>query len=564
MQSRPLEPLRSSDPEMLGPYRLLRRLGEGGMGTVFLAEGPDGRRAAVKMIKSDKAELPEFRKRFADEVHAARQVRSFCTARFLDACLDGQTMYLATEFVPAADLGEIVRRRGPYGGENLENIALGIANALTSIHAVGLVHRDVKPSNILVPEIGLRVIDFGVAKDLDRSGLTAAGQFVGTARYAAPEALTGGEIFPAYDVFSWGCTVMFAGTGRTPFEGDGPHHGLYRNATAQPVLDGLPSELADIVRASLAKDPAHRPTAGELAKLIIGQGPDPDWTARIIHPSAAPPSIAVFGPDRENTYAAQLVAHLRGRGVPVRSRFEEPGLTLEKALALIVLVSPGEAEPVRTALADAARRDLPVLRILRGGIGTGIGGAGVFDARSGLLPGSAELAWTHRVTGTGPRSPVPEPSTDARLTALETLLGLGKLVAADQESTLALLRSAGRENHGWLRRAEPVDPGLLSAVGALWTRHTDGAHGFDAQLALHWSHEQPGSLMDFTTLCAAYGWSQNMSGRLNGYHDWVTRLTYPRGFFPTLRNPTDEMRNGWHGRWQDTVMAVHQELRRRP
>ena len=176
-----IDQLRPGDPSRLGDYRLVGRIGRGGMGTVFLAESARGERVAVKVINPELADDETFRDRFRREVESARRVRRFCTAPVLDAQLDGEPLFIVTEFVDGPDLDEFVRDSGPMRGSSLEHLAVGVATALTAIHGAGVVHRDLKPANVLLSSVGPRVIDFGIARALDTvSGATRTGQFIGT------------------------------------------------------------------------------------------------------------------------------------------------------------------------------------------------------------------------------------------------------------------------------------------------------------------------------------------------------------------------------------------------
>ncbi|MFF5211511.1 protein kinase [Streptosporangium sp. NPDC000396] len=257
-----------SHPASLGPYRVVERLGRGGMGTVYLAEDPAGARVAVKVINAELAGDPIFAGRFRDEVMAAERVRRFCTAPVLDANLDGDPLYVVTEFVPGPTLAEAA----PLAGSNLEALAVGVATALTAIHGAGVIHRDLKPANVLLSPLGPRVIDFGIARALDTLfERTATGRVVGTPDYMAPEALRGEPVTQAFDVFSWGCVVAFAATGRAPFGGKTLTEVLYKVAHEPPALDGLDPGLREAVEAALHKDPARRPTAQQLLDHLVGR-----------------------------------------------------------------------------------------------------------------------------------------------------------------------------------------------------------------------------------------------------------------------------------------------------
>ncbi|MES9537768.1 protein kinase [Actinomadura sp. NPDC000600] len=295
------ETLRPGDPGELGPYRLVGRLGRGGMGTVYLGEDRAGRRVAVKMINRELAGEGAFRERFRREVTAARQVRRFCTAPVMDAELDTDPLYVVTEYIEGPTLESAVAERGPLPGSDLEGLAVGVATALAAIHGAGIVHRDLKPANVLLSSTGPRVIDFGIARALDAAdGPTRTGQFVGTPNYLPPELLRGEQVSPASDVFSWGCVVAYAGTGRPPFAGNTVPEIFYRVVHEEPKLDGLDPALRDVVAAALDKDPRRRPTVQELLGRLVGNGKaDPaklaetvqaSWHATPGEPTAAAPT----------------------------------------------------------------------------------------------------------------------------------------------------------------------------------------------------------------------------------------------------------------------------------
>ncbi|WP_207938839.1 serine/threonine-protein kinase [Actinomadura darangshiensis] len=292
-------PLRDRDPRRLGPYRLTARLGRGGMGTVFLGEDDAGRQVAVKVINAELADDEAFHDRFRREVTAARQVSRFCTAAVLDARLDGDPLYVVTEYVNGPSVEEAVKADGPLRGGDLEALAVNTATALAAIHGAGIVHRDLKPSNVLLSPTGPRVIDFGIARALDASdGPTRTGQFVGTPAYIAPELMHGAGIAPAADVFSWGCVVAYAGTGRAPFGGGTLPEVINRVTNAEPDLDGLDPAVRDLVGRSLAKDPAGRPTVKQLIQALTGENkpaapPVPETAAVATTVDSVPPTRPV-------------------------------------------------------------------------------------------------------------------------------------------------------------------------------------------------------------------------------------------------------------------------------
>jgi hypothetical protein len=265
--------LREGDPRRLGRYRMVGRLGQGGMGTVYLAEDAEGRRVAVKVINPLLAEETAFRDRFRREVEAAGRVRRFCTAPVVDADVDHDPPYIVTDFINGPSLERSVREHGALPGADLEGLAVGVATALAAIHGAGVVHRDLKPSNVLLSPTGPRVIDFGIARALDTiaGSSTRSGQIVGTPGYIAPELLRGEEVTPACDVFSWGCVVVYAGTGRSPFSGRNVPEILYRVAHEPARLDGLDEGLRDLVLQALDKDPLRRPPIQRLLAGLVGQ-----------------------------------------------------------------------------------------------------------------------------------------------------------------------------------------------------------------------------------------------------------------------------------------------------
>jgi serine/threonine protein kinase len=266
------EELLPADPRQLGPYRLVGRLGRGGMGTVYLAETENGEQAAVKVINPELAHDSLFRDRFRREVDSARRVRRFCTAPVLDANLEGDQLYIVTDYVNGPSLDDFIGGNGPMHGANLEHLAVGVATALTAIHSAGVVHRDLKPANVLLSSMGPRVIDFGIARALDSlAQATRTGQFVGTPAYMAPEVIMGETTTAAADVFAWGAVVAYAGTGRAPFGAPTVPAIFYNVTQGAPQLDGLDPAMRPLVERALDKDPAQRPTAQQLLDGLVGQ-----------------------------------------------------------------------------------------------------------------------------------------------------------------------------------------------------------------------------------------------------------------------------------------------------
>ncbi|MEV0909247.1 serine/threonine-protein kinase [Streptomyces hokutonensis] len=261
-----MEKLGAADPQRIGAYRLLGRLGAGGMGQVYLARSDRGRTVAVKLVREDLAAQEEFRARFRQEVQAARQVGGHWTAPVLDADTEAAVPWVATGYVAGPTLQQVVGRdHGALPERSVRILAAGLAHALQDIHAAGIVHRDLKPSNVLVTIDGPRVIDFGIARALETQagdGLTRTGSLVGSPGFMAPEQVRGDRITPACDVFCLGSVLAYAATGTLPFgsASSGVHALMFRIAQEEPDLTGVPEGIAELVRDCLRKDPATRPT----------------------------------------------------------------------------------------------------------------------------------------------------------------------------------------------------------------------------------------------------------------------------------------------------------------
>ncbi|MEV7969821.1 serine/threonine-protein kinase [Sphaerisporangium sp. NPDC088356] len=277
-----VRPLTVGDPVIIGRYLLLGRLGAGGMGVVYLAERPEGGLVALKTPHAVHLSDPTLRARFTEEVAFSRRVVPFCTAPVLEDGTDRDRPYLVTEHIPGPSLSQIVAARGPLTPDLAYGVALGSAAALVAIHEAGFVHRDLKPGNVLLSPKGPRIIDFGIARDLDAAvAHTQAGQIMGSPGWVAPERLTGGPAIPASDVFAWGCLVAYAATGHHPF-GTGEADVLTRRILVeQPRLASVPKLLWDPVSAALAKEPGGRPDAAALlAWLLDAGGVDRSWDQR--------------------------------------------------------------------------------------------------------------------------------------------------------------------------------------------------------------------------------------------------------------------------------------------
>jgi serine/threonine protein kinase len=272
-----LTPLATNDPPQIAGYRLLGRLGSGGQGVVYQAQADGAGPVAVKALHAEWLAEPTARTRLAKEVAAARRVAPFCTARVLEANLDSEQPFVVSEFIPGDSLSEHVRAHGPVSGTTLDRLAVGTMTALLAIHQAGLVHRDLKPSNVILGPDGPRVVDFGIARDLDGQ-LTGTGNLIGTPAFMAPEQVHGQPLTPAADLFSWAVTMVYAATGNSPFEAAQLTASLYRVVSASVDLSGVPTPLAGVLEGCLAKDPAARPSAQQVLLHLVG-GPSATATA---------------------------------------------------------------------------------------------------------------------------------------------------------------------------------------------------------------------------------------------------------------------------------------------
>jgi predicted Ser/Thr protein kinase len=296
-------PLRDSDPREVGGYRLLGRLGEGGQGVVFLALGSTGTRAAVKLLPPTTD--PQVRSRFLKEVAAAQQVAGFCTAQVLDAGIFERRPFIVSEYVSGPSLVEVVQQHGPRSGAVLERIAVATLTALGAAHAVGMVHRDFKPGNVLLGPDGPVVIDFGLAVVPGMTTTGLSGQVaVGTPAFMAPEQLAGARVTAPADMWAWAVTIAFAGTGELPFKGESLTATAYAILHSEPTVGQLREPLGSIVHRCLSKNPAFRPSAhGALSQLVAaGARPEGPLPPMALAPPAdeeaySPPPAPVMVPE---------------------------------------------------------------------------------------------------------------------------------------------------------------------------------------------------------------------------------------------------------------------------
>ena len=326
-----MEDLKAGDPRNLGHYTLLGRIGSGGMGVVYLGQGPDGHRVAVKLIRPELADDAAFRTRFRREVEAARRVGGLCTARVIDADLEAERPFLVTEYVEEGSLADHVATHGPLTGDQLVGLAVGLAEAVVAIHAAGVIHRDLKPSNVLMGPQGPKVVDFGISHAADLTSMTQSQVVMGSPSWMAPEQATGGETTPAVDVFAWGATVAFASTGRSPFGEGRPDAVIYRLVHEQPNLEGVDPRLRSIVNTALSKDPAGRPRPDALLVSVVQQ--------------AMPASVSPGGSSAVTT--AVLDQTWRGSVAPVAASRpstvgrQQQAVWIGAALVLLALLGAG-------------------------------------------------------------------------------------------------------------------------------------------------------------------------------------------------------------------------------
>ncbi|WP_030318785.1 bifunctional serine/threonine-protein kinase/ABC transporter substrate-binding protein [Streptomyces flavochromogenes] len=276
-----MQPLRKADPSTIAGYRILGRLGAGGMGVVYLARSAGGALSALKLIRAEHAADPGFRERFRREARAAERITGRWVVRVLGSDPEAREPWLATEYVPGPALAEAVALHGALPEPTVRALGARLASALADMHEAGLVHRDVKPGNVLLALDGPRLIDFGIARSAGATALTATDAMIGTPGFLAPEQARvagAGEVGPASDVFSLGCVLAYALTGERPFGGGAVAAVVYRTVHEEPELDGVPAALLPLVAACLAKDPADRPTAAEVQASLGGaDGPAGDW-----------------------------------------------------------------------------------------------------------------------------------------------------------------------------------------------------------------------------------------------------------------------------------------------
>ncbi|HXF22119.1 MAG TPA: protein kinase, partial [Streptosporangiaceae bacterium] len=399
--------LGADDPPQIGPYRLVARLGSGGMGRIFLGRSAGGRLVAVKVIRAELAEEPGFRARFAREVAAARKVSGLFTAVLVDADSDGPVPWLATGYVPGPSLAEAVTRHGPLPVPSVVTLAAGLAEALDVIHDSGVIHRDLKPSNVLIADDGPRVIDFGISRAAEGSVLTQTGSVMGSPGFMSPEQAEGGEISPASDVFSLGALLTFAATGEGPFGTGSMPALLYRVVHRPPSLDRLPAELRPMIERCLIKDPRERVTTGELLAELDSTGPAADWL---------PASVAdALGQLAESVRVAAGPVQL---AVPAQLALPAQRAAGTAQLADEVLPAADGVLPAAEGAAPAAERVAPaaegVAPAAEGPLGVAAGWAAEPSHAAGRIPAAAAAAPAAAMAA--PLAVEDRPTSDFRMT----------------------------------------------------------------------------------------------------------------------------------------------------
>jgi len=392
-----VQELQGGDPRRIGPYRLVGRLGAGGMGMVFAGRSAGGRLVAVKVIRGELAADPEFRVRFAREVAAASSVSGLFTAPVVDADVDGPVPWLATAYVAGPSLGDAVREHGPWPAAPVLALAAGLAEGLSAIHAADLVHRDLKPSNVLLAGDGPRVIDFGISRAAEATALTHADLVIGSPGFMSPEQAEGRDTGPPSDVFSLGAVLAFAASGTGPFGTGSTAALVYRVVHGTPALDGVPAAVRPLVERCLAKDPGQRPSTAELLEELDGAELEAGWlpapVAAELSRRPRRPDLSASGgwsPTGPGQAPAAAGAAMPESGVPtLTSARQDPGR--------------GAQSPVSPAPPAPGRRRPARLTLLLAAIAA-VAAAGTTVA----------LTLTHGQQGSGPRATRPAASSTAR------------------------------------------------------------------------------------------------------------------------------------------------------
>ncbi|MEV0169610.1 serine/threonine-protein kinase [Streptomyces sp. NPDC050803] len=472
-------PLHKDDPRSVGGYRLVDRLGAGGMGVVYRGRSRSGREVAVKVVHAQYAGDRVFRARFHQEIDAVRKVSGAFTAPVVDADPEAARPWMATQYVPGRSLAERIRELGPLRETELRRLALGLVEALRDIHRAGVVHRDLKPANVLLADDGPRVIDFGISRAAENITLTETGQMIGTPPFMSPEQLTDARsVGPASDVFSLGALLVYTLTGRGPFDADSPYLTAYRVVHDEPVLDGVRQPLRAILERCLAKDAKDRPGLDELARefatvLPEGAADDPATvTLRPLPPTGTGVPATSSGRRRLRplwaatgtigALALGLTAYLLNGPGWADSEGEGGATRTEAAASRWTQELPGGWQPWQTTVNATAERGLKKGRdLLTEGTDSGPGcrmyegsaycaGGGVFPVRIDGLTGRTEWRADVERPATGKASYLYEllgVVDDTMLVRWEGENGAASVTAFDTETGKRLWHRA--VNIGW-------------------------------------------------------------------------------------------------------------------
>ncbi|WP_163505865.1 protein kinase domain-containing protein [Fodinicola acaciae] len=432
-----MQPVRPQDPVWIGAYRVLARLGAGGMGVVYLARSPGGRLAAVKVIREVYAGDPDFRARFRREIVAAGRVTGTFTAAVLDAGPEADRPWLATAYLPGLTLSEAVATYGGMPAMSVRALAAGLAEALDAIHRVGVVHRDFKPGNVILTAGGPRVIDFGIAHPTDVTAITRVGGVVGSPGFMSPEQVAGEPVGPASDVFTLGSVLAYAATGAEAFGEGPPQARMYRVLTRQADLSGVTEAwLADLITACFRAKPQHRPTAADLLGSLGGTGTS-------LHGTAWLPGSVAEAVDRRTADARQI-----------------PELPASHVAADPAVLDTPTVEPEAVRPQRKPRRRLIV---------AGLAGAGVLAATGGVaawfVNDRKETPTPHGATAS---APPPEAAVLWRLHVADYYPGMaadsGYLVVWEDRTVRAVDPRTRRIR--WSRTTESVHVGTFVTIGA--------------------------------------------------------------------------------------------------
>jgi hypothetical protein len=348
-----LAALQPGDPQRIGPYVLLGRLGSGGMGRVYLARSPGGRMVAVKVIRANLAEDAGFRARFAREVSAARKVGGLFTAQVVDADIDGPVPWLVTAYVAGTSLSDAVERLGPLPEYSVLALAAGLAEGLIAIHAAGVIHRDLKPSNVLLAPDGPRIIDFGISSAAEATALTGTGFMIGSPGFMSPEQAEGRTVGPSSDIFSLAGVLIFAARGEGPFGSGDTAALLYRVVHGTPNTDNVPDALLPLIKRSLSRDPSRRPTAAEFLAELSAAYPAAADLSNWLPPHILDPAAAGAGPADPSLHPSaggSLAGGYPGGGYPAGGSVAGGSMA---SGSMADRFDPAMADPVAPAAADA-------------------------------------------------------------------------------------------------------------------------------------------------------------------------------------------------------------------